>query len=72
MIGTDAMSGEDTDDKDVQGSAIEQKELVCIPVHWLNPGIVEMLHTVDTWKQPVTSVGLDLSRENMGKISQDP
>ena len=51
MIGTDAMSGEDTDDEDVQGSAIEQKELVRVPVRWLNPGIVEMLHTVDTWKQ---------------------
>ena len=51
MIGTDAMSGEDTDDEDVQGSAIEQKELVRVPVHWLNPGIVEMLHTVDMWKQ---------------------
>ena len=51
MIGTDAMSGEDTDDEDVQGSAIEQKKLVHVPVHWLNPGIVEMLYTVDTWKQ---------------------
>ena len=49
------MSGKETDDeKDTQAQDTptkKDKEVIRVPVRWLHPHIVEMLHTVDTWKQ---------------------
>ena len=45
------MSGRETDDdtEATQGSC--NKAIVHIPVCWLNPQVVEMLHTVEMWMQ---------------------
>ena len=50
-VGADGMSGEDTDDEDIQDSTTNQeKALVRVPVRWINPELMEMFHVVDTWK----------------------
>ena len=53
QIKTDAMSGGETDDDSeaAQGSRTNEKAIIRVPVRWLNPQVVEMLHTVDTWMQ---------------------
>ena len=48
-VGPDGMSGEDTDDEDIQDST-KEKALVRVPVRWINPELREMFHTVNTWK----------------------
>ena len=50
-VGADGMSGEDTDDEDIQDSTTNQeKALVRVPVRWINPELMEMFHVVNTWK----------------------
>jgi hypothetical protein len=43
------MSGEETDN---EGPARE-KRLVRVPVQWINPDLMHLFHTVDTWKTAV-------------------
>ena len=45
------MSGRETDDKTEAAQGSCNKAIVCVPVHWLNPQVVEMFHTVNTWMQ---------------------
>ena len=46
------MSGEDGKDTQAQDTPTKKdKEVIRVPICWLHPHIVEMLHTVDTWKQ---------------------
>ena len=47
------MSGGETDDDSMaaQGSRTNEKAIICVPFHWLNPQVAEMLHTVDMWMQ---------------------
>lgn len=51
-IKTDTMSSGETDDEDdetTEPSPQKEKSVSCVPVQWLNPAIVDMLHAVDTW-----------------------
>lgn len=51
-IKTDAMSGgemDDEDDETTEPSPQKEKSVSHVPVQWLNPAIVDMLHAVDTW-----------------------
>ena len=48
-VGADGMSGKDTNDEDIQDSTTNQgKALVHVPVHWINPELMEMFHIIDT------------------------
>lgn len=45
------MSGEETDDKPIQDPTQDrQKELIRVPVRWINPQLTDMFHVIDSWK----------------------
>ena len=54
-IKADAMSGGETEAEDDEGdeatehSPQKEKAVSRVPVRWLNPSIIDMLHAVDTW-----------------------
>ena len=59
------MSGEDTNDEDIQDST-KEKALIHVPVCWINPQLTEMFHAIDTWKtfeQQELLAGGDLCRK---------
>ena len=58
--GADGMSGEETDGE----FSGREKQLVRVPVQWINPELTELFHTLDTWKSAVNDESMVSSRGN--------
>jgi hypothetical protein len=59
-VGADGMSGEETDGQ-ISG---REKQLVRVPVQWINSELTELFHTMDTWKSAVNDESMVSSRGN--------
>ena len=44
-VGLDGMSDEETDDS--EDSAGKEKNLISIPVNWINPTLTDIFHIID-------------------------
>ena len=47
------MSGEESDGE----ASGREKQLVRVPVRWINPELTELFHATDTWKSAVDDEG---------------
>jgi hypothetical protein len=59
-VGADGMSGEESDGE-VSG---REKQLVRVPVKWINSELAGLFHAIDTWKSAVDDEGFLPTRGN--------
>lgn len=52
-VGVDGMSGEETDGE----VSTREKQLIRVPVRWINPELTRLFHAMDTWKAAVDDEG---------------
>ena len=46
-VGVDGMSGEETNGK----STGKEKQLISVPVDWINPALTDVFHVIDDWRK---------------------